>query len=94
MQADIELRVTGDALVLVRADSPRYPFWVTHLGFVLDTPRKTFRHASRMQSALKVRDNPLGRYLSYLTTWKRWPVAGVILLEPQPHGPPRRSAHP
>jgi len=78
----------GTLLLVVRQPKPNTPVWVTHLGFVLDGPHKTLRHASRMKSVMAVTDTPLARYLRYLDTWTRWPVLGVSLLAPlEPPGP-------
>ncbi|MCB9666235.1 MAG: DUF1460 domain-containing protein [Alphaproteobacteria bacterium] len=77
----------GSVLLVVRADRADHPFWVTHLGLVLDVDgRRVLRHASQMRSARKVTDTGLAWYLDHLATYRVWPVAGVVVLEPVPQG--------
>jgi hypothetical protein len=57
---------------------------ITHLGFVVrysDTDIR-IRHATKMAGGT-VKDNYLIWYLDYIRYYDRWPVEGVIILEPQ-----------
>lgn len=69
----------GAILMIVREDRTYKPLWITHLGFV--TIYGTFRHASRMKSAMRVRDNTIAGYLRLLTGYTNWPVLGVSVFE-------------
>ena len=51
-----------------------------------DTPGGTMRHATKIGKA-QVKDHPLDWYLQNLETYKSWPVAGLIVLEPLEYGP-------
>ncbi len=84
---------TGSIVMTVRADLASVPIWVTHLGFVLEdeSGTKVIRHASRMASALSVRDHDLAWYLRHLGTYVNWPTLGIAVFMPVEPGP-RRSA--
>ena len=83
----------GSIIMTVREDRSWIPLWVTHVGFTVEGEEPTLRHASRMKSAMKVRDHGLIWYLEHLKTYTNWTVAGISILEPIPMGP-RRSVSP
>jgi len=80
----------GSIILTVRADRPTVPIWITHLGFTVPRAEPTIRHASRMKSAMDIRDHGLLWYLEHLKTYVNWPTAGIAILEPIEQGP-RRS---
>ena len=82
----------GSIIMTVREDRSWIPLWVTHVGFVIDGDEPTIRHASRMKSAMQVRDHGLVWYLEHLKTYSNWKVAGISILEPIPMGPRRMTA--
>lgn len=78
----------GSVVMAVRADRKNVPIWISHVGFVIehkDGPR--FRHATRLASSLRVRDNPLSWYLTHLAGYKNWPTAGIAIFELVEQGP-------
>lgn len=82
----------GSIVLTVRADRAWSPIWTTHIGITVPADRPTMRNASR-RSALRVLDESLAWYLNHLTSYTKWPVAGIAVFEPQEPGP-RRSAAP
>lgn len=79
----------GSLLLVVRSDRSDVPLWITHVAFVL--PGGKLRHASQLRSSQRVTDHDLGVYLGLLASWSRWPVDGVVVLEPVEQGPTRRA---
>jgi len=71
----------GTVLLVVRADRPRRPYRVTHLGVVVVGPggRRLVRHASDVPGVMRVRDEPLFRFAARLARQRAWPVVGVSL---------------
>jgi len=76
----------GTIVVTVREPRPNVPIMVTHVGFTVPADVPTMRHATKMGIG-RVRDHSLKWYLEHLTTYKNWPVKGVMLLEPIEQGP-------
>jgi hypothetical protein len=76
----------GSLVLVVRADRPDVPLWVTHVGLVVHGGR--LRHASAQRSRLAVTEHALGAYLDQLATWRGWPVDGIVVLEPRDPLPP------
>ncbi len=69
---------TGTVVVVVRADRPKMVTRVSHIGFLIHTPKGLFlRHASR--SFRKVVDEPLANYLGRNLAYAKWTVEGVSL---------------
>lgn len=74
----------GALVVVIRQNKEYNPLLITHLGFVVkysDTDIR-IRHATKMAGGT-VKDNYLTWYLDYIRYYNRWPVEGVIILEPQ-----------
>lgn len=74
----------GSLIVVIRQNKDYNPLLITHLGFVVrysDTDVR-IRHATKMAGGT-VKDNYLTWYLDYIRYYDRWPVEGVIILEPQ-----------
>jgi hypothetical protein len=70
----------GTVLLVVREDRPWRPYRVTHMGVV--TVRKGvryLRHASDVPSVMRVRDEPLEKFLERNARYQGWPVSGVSL---------------
>jgi hypothetical protein len=70
----------GTILVLVRTDQPWRPYRVSHMGIVAARAngRRVVRHASDVPTVMRVRDEPLDRFLARsLATRVDWPVTGV-----------------
>ena len=76
----------GSLLLVVRKDLPHKPLWISHVGLVFQLDKPILRHATRMGGG-GVKDNRLLWYLNHLKTYKNWPAAGVVILEPQDFGP-------
>ena len=65
-------------MLVVRADRPRFPDRVTHLGFVVQSGGHTFfRHASDVFE--RVVDEPIERFVARNRRYV-YPVSGVSLL--------------
>jgi len=83
--ADDVLKAVGNApsgliLVVVRADRPKAVTRVSHMGFLIQTPKgPVLRHASK--TFKKVADEPLAHYLSRNLDYGKWTVEGVALFE-------------
>ncbi len=71
----------GTILLVVRAERPRRPYRVTHLGIVVvgRDGARWLRHASDAPGALRVRDERLDRFLARNARYQGWPVSGVSL---------------
>ena len=85
-------RIPDGALILtVRQSRDAVPIVVTHLGFKVPSPPKVpmMRHATRMGSEPRVRNERLVWYLEHVQWYHRWPVEGVSILMPQEFGPTR-----
>jgi hypothetical protein len=68
----------GTVLVAVRADRAAMVTRVTHVGFVLQTPKGTvLRHASR--TFTRVVDEPLATFMKRNLGYAKWTVEGVSL---------------
>jgi hypothetical protein len=93
--AEIVDQIPDGALILTVRESREYvPIVVTHLGFKVpagDVP--LMRHATRMGSEPRVRNDKLDWYLEHVRWYQRWPVDGITVLMPREVGP-RRSATP
>jgi len=91
--AEIVDDIPDGALILTVRESRDYvPIVVTHLGFKVpagDVP--LMRHATRMGSEPRVRNDKLDWYLEHVRWYQRWPVDGITVLMPREAGP-RRSA--
>ncbi len=74
---------TGTVLVAVRADRAAMVTRVTHVGFVLQTPKgPMLRHASR--TFTKVVDEPLSSFMKRNLGYAKWTVEGVALYAVRP----------
>ena len=84
-------RIPDGALILtVRQSRDAVPIVVTHLGFKVPSPPKVrVRHATRIGSEPRVRNERLVWYLEHVQWYHRWPVEGVSILMPQEFGPTR-----
>jgi hypothetical protein len=74
----------GSLIIVIRQNKDYNPLLITHVGFVVrysDTDIR-IRHATKMAGGT-VKDNYLIWYLDYIRYYDRWPVEGVIILEPQ-----------
>ena len=73
----------GTILLIVRAADPQYVVRVSHMGLVVrDAQGKmVVRHAS-FGKEHKVIDVPVADFLDHLREFKKWPVAGVALVQP------------
>ena len=71
----------GTLMLVVREDRPWRPYRVTHLGIVVAGPKgeRAFRHASDVPGVMRVRDEPLVRFLARMARQQAWPVVGVSL---------------
>lgn len=71
----------GTLLLVVREDRPWRPYRVTHLGIVVLGPKgaRLLRHASDVPGVMRVRDEPLLRFLERNARYQGWPVVGVSL---------------
>jgi len=76
----------GALVITVRENRSYVPIVVTHIGFVIpsdDPERPLMRHATKMGSEPRVRDDFLDWYLEHLANYRYWKVAGVVVLMPQ-----------
>lgn len=74
---------TGTVLVAVRADRAAMVTRVTHVGFVLQTPKgPVLRHASR--TFTRVVDEPLASFMKRNLGYAKWTVEGVSLYAVRP----------
>ena len=80
----------GTVVFTLRKPLPHIPIAVTHVSITIPGDIPTLRHASKMGSGL-LRDHSLAWYFEHLKSYKNWPVAGVILLQPVDYGPRRRE---
>ncbi len=71
----------GTLLFVLRADRPWRPYRVSHAGMVVAGRRgeRYVRHASDARGALRVRDEPLERFVARNRSYRGWPVSGVSL---------------
>ena len=77
---------TGSLIIVVRENRYYNPIWITHLGFVVretvrDTTYTKIRHATVMGNVVK--ENHLPWYLNYLLQFDKWPIEGILILQPQ-----------
>lgn len=71
---------SGLIVVVVRADRPKAVTRVSHVGFLIQTPKgPVLRHASR--SYKQVADEPLGHYLKRNLDFGKWTIEGLALFE-------------
>ncbi len=91
--AEVVDQIPDGALILtVRESRDHVPIVVTHIGFKVpagDIP--LMRHATRMGSEPRVRNDKLGWYLEHVRWYQRWPVDGITVLMPQEAGPRRTT---
>jgi hypothetical protein len=76
----------GALVITVRENRSYVPIVVTHIGFVIpsdDPERPLLRHATKMGSEPRVRDDFLDWYVEHLANYRYWKVAGVVVLMPQ-----------
>ncbi len=88
--ADVVHDIPDGALILTVRESRDYvPIVVTHLGFKVtaggDLPM--LRHATRMGSEPRVRNDKLDWYIEHIRWYHRWPVEGITVLMPRELGP-------
>ncbi len=71
----------GTLLLLVREDRLSRPYRVTHMGIVVSGPggRRALRHASDARGALRVRDEPIERFVARVSRWEKWRAVGASL---------------
>ncbi len=71
----------GTLLFVLREDRPSRPYRVTHAGMVVAGHRgeRYLRHASDVPGALRVRDEPLEKFVARNGRYRGWPVSGVSL---------------
>jgi hypothetical protein len=71
----------GTLLFVLREDRPWRPYRVTHAGIVVTGRRgeRYLRHASDVPGVLRVRDEPLEKFLARNARYRDWPVSGVSL---------------
>lgn len=82
-------RIPDGALILTVRQSRDYvPIVVTHIGFKVPSPTiPLMRHATRMGSEPRVRNDKLVWYLEHVRWYHRWPVEGITVLMPREIGP-------
>jgi hypothetical protein len=78
----------GTILFTLRQPLAHIPIAVTHVSIKIPGDRPMMRHATKM-GAGGVKDHSILWYLEHLKTYKNWPAAGIILLEPLDFGPRR-----
>ncbi len=84
----------GALILTVRRPREGVPIVVTHLGFKLPgSGQPLMRHATKMGSRPRVRNERLAWYLEHVEWYHHWPVEGVNILMPRDFGP-RRSRLP
>jgi hypothetical protein len=73
----------GTILLIVRAADPQYVVRVSHMGLVVrdSSGAMVVRHAS-FGKEHQVIDVPVADFLDHLREFKKWPVAGVALVQP------------
>ena len=73
---------SGLVVVVVRADRPKAVTRVSHVGFLIQTPKgPVLRHASR--SFKHVTDEPLAHYLTRNLDFGKWTIEGLALFQVQ-----------
>ena len=80
----------GALVLTIRENRSYVPIVVTHIGFVVasdDPERPLLRHATKMGSEPRVRDDFLQWYFEHLQNYRYWKVAGVVVLMPQEFEP-------
>lgn len=80
----------GAIILTVRESKAHVPIVVTHLGFKVSSaiPDKPFfRHATKMGSQPRVRNDWLRWYIEHNRWYHWWPVAGFTVLMPLEQGP-------
>ena len=87
--AEIVDEIPDGALILTVRESREYvPIVVTHIGFKVPAGEvPLMRHATRMGSEPRVRNDRLAWYLEHVRWYQRWPVDGITVLMPQEIGP-------
>jgi len=78
----------GTIVFTLRQPLAHIPIAVTHVSIKIPGDRPMMRHATKMGTG-GVKDHSLAWYFNHLQTYKNWPAAGVILLEPLDFGPRR-----
>jgi hypothetical protein len=82
-RAQVDRFPHGSILMVVREPRPLLPTRITHLGIVVRRNGRTFlRHASRSGPG-KVVDEDLATFLTRNAGYRKWPVVGVSVFEPQ-----------
>jgi hypothetical protein len=82
----------GALILTVRQSRDYVPIVVTHLGFKVPSATiPLMRHATRMGTEPRVRNDKLVWYLEHVRWYHRWPVEGITVLMPREIGP-RMSA--
>lgn len=82
-RAQVDRFPHGSILMVVREPRPLIPTRITHLGIVVHRKGRTFlRHASRSGPG-RVVDEDLATFLTRNAGYRKWPVVGVTVFEPQ-----------
>ncbi len=71
----------GTLLFVVRSEQPGMPYRVSHAGLVVEGPRgkRLVRHASDVAGTMRVRDEPLPKFVARNERYRIWRVSGVSL---------------
>jgi len=78
----------GAILLTVRKSYDSIPIVVTHLGFKIPSDAEPrMRHATKMGTEPRIRDERLPWYLEHLRWYRNWPIEGISVLMPQEFGP-------
>jgi hypothetical protein len=73
---------SGTFFAVAREDRPRSPTMISHLGIVVQKKEGTYvRHAGRDLYA-QVVDEEFAHFLARNATYTKWPVLGLVFLEP------------
>jgi len=72
---------SGTLFAVVRADRPRAPTMVTHLGLVVQKPEGTFMRHAGLDQYRSVVDEPMEHFVERNLTYKKWRVLGLWFLQ-------------
>jgi hypothetical protein len=76
----------GAVIFTQRVLAPHLPIAITHVGLTVPAQVPTVRHATKIGKD-EVKDHRLDWYIRNLESYKNWPAAGLIILEPLEFGP-------
>jgi hypothetical protein len=72
----------GSIIFVVREYNPQYVVRISHMGFVIKSPKGWFVRHAATTSHRQVIDEPFGEYIQRMSSFSKWKVTGFALAMP------------